>query len=280
MTRILLVFFFCLAPTFAFAAHAAERIISLAPHTTEWLFELGVGERVVAVSAYSDYPAAAAQLPVVADANGIDIEQIIRLSPDLILAWKGGNKPQDLARLESLGFDLFYSSPEAPADIVMEMQVVGERLGVSKQVNRISEAFSNQLKRIKSQYIGYDKQSVFYYMWLSPLMSIGPNAWATKLLEHCNAEHVFMDASVDYPQVSAEQVIRRQPSLLVAASKLPMQQHRAYWQRWDTLLSAPVLVVDPDLLHRFTPRMLRGLEQLCEGIHQYSADISNGSADK
>ncbi|WP_026375904.1 cobalamin-binding protein [Aestuariibacter salexigens] len=255
---------------------SAQRIVSLAPHTTEWLFQLGLGEQVVGVSAYSDYPAEAAQLPIVADANGVNFEQLIRLQPDIVVAWQGGNKPQDLARITQLGFTVFSSNPQKPEDIGLELIELGQILGTESQAITIAQTLNDNLSSVTKRYAQLPPSRIFYYLWSTPLMSIGPDAWASHILHFCNAAQIFSDAEVDYPQVSVEQVVRRQPDVIIAASHQPAAQHQQFWSRWQDLLDVPLITVNPDLLHRFTPRIVEGIEQLCDSIHQaqsYTADI-------
>jgi len=76
---------------------APKRVVTLSPHLTEWMYSLDAEDTLVGVSAYSDFPPEAASLPVIADYNGANLASIMALKPDLILAWQGGNKPQDTA---------------------------------------------------------------------------------------------------------------------------------------------------------------------------------------
>ena len=245
------------------ALEAKQKIVSLAPHTTELVFALEKGQNLVAVSDFSNFPQAATKLPSVASHNGVNFEQIIRLQPDLILAWEGGNKPQDLARLKSMGFELFYSSPKTLNDIAREIKLLGNLLDVEETADKLSNDFLQRLARIKNQYEGKKSIPVFYYMWPKPLMTIGEGAWANQLLAVCGFENAFHDSMADYPQVTVEQVLNKQPLLLLAVMKVSPDEAEVFWQPWRHLLSAPVRTVNPDLLHRFTPRVLDGLEQLC-----------------
>ena len=248
-------------------ATAIERIISLAPHTTELLFSLGVGDKVIAVSDYSDYPPEAQQLPSVADYNGVDFEAIMRLQPELIVAWQGGNKPQDLARLASLGFRLFYSSSQKPEDIATEITQLGTLVGQTEQASLLAEQFNQQLGQLRQQYAGQVTIPAFYYMWNAPLMTIGQQAWATQLLSICGAQNIFADAAVAYPEVSLEQVAKRRPQVIIAAQKISQQDAETFWQDKQTYVNGRVMVVNPDQLHRFSPRLISGLRDMCEKIH-------------
>ena len=242
-------------------------IISLAPHTTELIYALGAGDQLLAVSDFSDYPEQAKLLPRVASYNGVDFEQILRLSPELIVAWQGGNKPQDLTRLASLGFNIYLSSPKKPTDITQDIRALGAFIGRSAEADDLASHFSQQLNLLKQQYAEAVSINVFYYMWPAPLMTIGPNAWATHLLHICGAKNVFFSAPADYPQVSIEQVARKHPSLMIAAMHVSSTEAESFWYDKRALIPAPIAVVNPDELHRFTPRLISGLTTLCNKVH-------------
>lgn len=263
-------FIIIISAMFHFSVQAtAQRIISLAPHTTELIYALGMGEHLVGVSDYSNYPPQAEQLPSVANYNGLDFEAIMQLKPDLIVAWQGGNKPQDIARLSSLGFSVYSSAPQSPDDISKDIVKLGETLGRSEQALILANQFQAELDQLKQRYLTQAKIRVFYYMWTAPLMTIGADAWATKLLDICGATQIFNDSMVAYPEVSKEQVISRQPTLLIAAMKIKELDAQQFWQPTHSLLKAPVVVVNPDELHRFTPRLINGLTSMCKQINGF-----------
>lgn len=249
---------------------APQRIISLAPHTTELVYTLGKGDRLIAVSDYSDYPSQASELPSVASHQGIDIEQIMRLQPDLILAWKGGNKPQDLARLAGLGFSMYYSSVQSLNDIALDLEKLGTRLGAVEEAERLKTQFIQRLHKIKRRYATARPTKVFYYLWTKPLMSIGANAWATHLLATCSAKNIFAEQMTDYPEVTIEQVVRRKPDRMVAAMHISSRDAASFWQPYLPLINAPIALVNPDKLHRFTPRVLDELVHLCDQLNPKS----------
>lgn len=264
----LLVFSLLLIQTaWANSNNDTNRIISLAPHTTELVFALGKGNQLVAVSDYSDYPIEALALPSVADYNGVDFEAIVRLKPDLILAWRGGNKPQDLSRLARLGYKIFYSSPQTVWDIADEIVDLGNILGVQDTAISLSKSYRLSIKELQSKYQTKNPIGVFYYMWPKPLMSIGKHAWANHLLEICGAKNIFHNAITDYPEVTIEEVIRRKPAKLIAAMKIKQADAQNWWKSYKSLYVTDVVVVNPDRLHRYTPRILEGLNDLCNQIN-------------
>lgn len=263
-----LVFMGCLWINFhALAEQYPNRIISLAPHTTELIYALGAGDHLVAVSDFSDFPSEAKLLPSVASYQGVNFEKILRLEPDLIVAWQGGNKPQDLSRLAAMGMTMFYSSPKTPENIAEEIVKLGNILGLQNNAKRISQAMLQRLESIRKEYSKAPATPVFYYMWPTPLMSIGKGAWANQLLSYCGAENIFLDTIVPYPEVSVEQVLTRQPQFLIAAMNTEVNIAESHWSSVRKLIKAPVITVNPDLLHRFTPRLIDGLVDMCEKLN-------------
>ena len=246
-----------------------ERIISLAPHLTEWVYSLEQEDALVAASDYSNYPESARQLPRVADYRGADLSAIAALSPTLILAWEGGNRPQDIARLKSLGYDVFSSRIDKPEDIADEIERLAKRLNTPEIGQRLATAFRQDLQSLYRDYHTAQPIDAFFYSWQTPLMSIGSDAWPNKLLRICGARTLFPDSPADYPQVSLHQVIRRQPDVIIAASKDPVEVHQYFWKPHRDVLDAPLITVNPDITSRFTLRLIPELRTLCDALQPY-----------
>lgn len=250
------------------SALGKPRIVALSPHLTEWVYSLKMGDALVGASAYSDYPAQAESIPRVADYNGVNFRALMALSPDIVLAWQGGNKPQDIARLKQLGYTVFLSSVHTPDDIPDELEALGNILDKNTLATTLATDFREALARIRAQYQRTSPTPVFYYSWTSPLMTVGENAWPNHLLATCGAETIFSDAPNDYPQVSVQEVLKRQPALLIAATKASAEQAGTFWQPHHEVLDAPLMTVDPDITSRFTLRLLPALRKLCEGVSE------------
>ncbi|WP_394221542.1 helical backbone metal receptor [Alteromonas gracilis] len=242
------------------------KIVSLAPHLTEWAFSLGLGDNLVGVSDYSDFPEKAKDIRRVADFQGADIATIITLEPDLILAWDGGNKPQDIHKLTSMGLNVFSSKVENITDIASEIKRLGALTDTEKQATQLSNHFLNELSVLRREHANPKPSPVFYYSWTSPLMTIGPDAWANQLLNICGAQTLFPDSPVDYPQVALKDVLTRQPRALVAASKSTRAELEVFWREHRSFLKAPLIIVNPDVTSRFSLRLINELKLLCKGI--------------
>ncbi len=258
-----------LVTVFITPLHAAERIVTLSPHLTEWMYSLGAEDRLVGVSAFSDYPPAASDKPVIADYQGVDFTALMALEPDLVLAWGGGNKPQDIARLKSLGLEVYISQPQTLDDIGTELLEVAALTGQTDIGQTLVTGYRHELEQIKQKYQQLATVKVFYYMWSQPLMTIGKGAWANKILASCGAESVFIDSPIDYPEVSVKQVLLRQPALLIAASEQSVETLEHFWTPHRSVIKAPLVTADANALHRFTLRITQAIDTLCQRIDSY-----------
>lgn len=272
----------CLQPVHAEQpGHAAQtvhspsttRIITLAPHLTELVYLLQQDSHIVAVSDYSDYPADAARHPSVSSYTGVDFAAILTLKPTHVIAWEGGNKAQDIAKLHSLGLNVLSIPIHNLDDIGGALITLGQFLDQGhtnndpnqpKQLGQsLAQAYVTQLHALRQQYRQRPQQSVFYYSWPTPLMSIGKGAWANNALGVCHLRHIFADSPVAYPQVALAQVLREQPNWLINVSKEPFEDIAQFWQPHRSVLAAPIVQLNPDLLHRFTPRILQEIKKMC-----------------
>lgn len=243
------------------------RIVSLAPHLTEWAYSLGLGPNLVAVSDYSDYPEAAKALPRVADYQGVDMAAILAFKPDLVLAWKGGNKPQDIQKLSSLGLNVFDSAITQIDDIPSELIRLGTLTHTSLKAKNLAEAFNEKIAALKNAYSRETPKNVFYYSWSTPLMTVGPKAWPNKLLNVCGAQTAFYDSPIDYPQVSVSEVLIRQVDVIIAASNESKASLSSFWEPHSDFLDAEIITVNPDITSRFSLRLADELKRLCSGIN-------------
>lgn len=251
---------------------APQRIIALAPHITEMLYAIGAGDRLVAVSDYSDYPAAAANLPRVASYASINLEAVLALKPDLVIAWRSGNPPADIMRLQQLGIAVAFSDPLTLDDIATELRLLGQLTAVESQAALAAEQFSLQLDALRAQYQHKAPVPVFFAMGTAPLSTVANNAWPQQMLSLCAAKNVFAHVKGDYPQVGIEQVIAAQPEIIIQPAPTDTSADFGYWQRFNILPAVQktqFLTVNADYLYRTTPRSLLGVRQLCEGVDAY-----------
>lgn len=247
-----------------------QRIIALAPHITEMLFELGVGDKIIGTTAHSDYPAAANKIPRMGNYARLKIEKILASDPDLIIAWRTGNPSDDLARLEQLGLNVVYSDPQSLADVAQELRYFGQLANVPEQAELQAAKYEHDLLAIKNTYQNRTPISAFYELWSRPLTTVSKNDWPQQHLNICGASNPFVNAKGTYPQIGLEQVVMAKPQLIIQPESTGEPNPDAVnWQQWQEIPAAKhnqFIQPNSDKLHRMTPRLLNELEQLCIGI--------------
>ena len=255
------------------AAQAAEqRIIALAPHITEMLYAIGAGDSLVGVSDYSDYPPEASTLPSVASYASINLETVLALKPDLVIAWRSGNPQADIQRLQQFGIKVAFSDPLTLDDITSELRMMGQLTGLQAQADAEAARFASQLQQLRATYQHKAPLTVFFAMGTAPLSTVANKAWPQQILALCGANNPFARAKGDYPQVGIEQVIQAQPDVIIQPVAEKVLADFSYWRPFSALPAVKknqYLSVNADFIYRTTPRTLLGITQLCQGVDAY-----------
>ena len=245
----------------------AQRIVSLAPHITELLFAAGAGEALVGVTEFSDYPKAARTLPRVGGGSGLDVEAILALQPDLVIAWQSGNPPQQTARLQSLGLTVFVSEPRQLADVPATLQRLGRLADTGPVATAAADRFTARYRELHDKYSSRSKVSVFYQIWEQPLMTLNGEHLFSDVVRLCGGENIFQALPALAPQIDIEAVLQADPDVIVVAADAESAPLLAAWRRWPLLSAVKqghVYAVQREQLVRHSPRILDGAERLCE----------------
>lgn len=258
-----------------------QRIISLAPHITETLFALGVGDRLVATVTYSDYPPEARDIPRIGSDQRLDIEAIVAKQPDLIIAWASGNSQVQLQRLRDLGIPLYHSNPQTVEALTDEFASLGQLLGVTDVGASLAEDFRSRIQRLTSQYADANTLSVFLQIWDRPLMTLNERHMAVEAINLCGGESLFSELSSISPTVDMESLLAADPQVILVAGPLEGDDRWVtQWQRWDGLQAVrqeQVIAVSPSLLLRATPRLIEGIEEVCAALDQARRSYAESS---
>jgi vitamin B12 transport system substrate-binding protein len=246
------------------------RVVALAPHIVEMVFEIGAGDMIVGAVEYSDYPEQAKKIPRIGGHNSMQVEKILTLLPDVIIAWRSGINTTQLEQLARLGIDIVYSDAGNINDVTTELRTLGKLLGKEQQAERAAYAFEKKLTLLKKQQKNKSTIKVFYQLWPEPMMTINNTTWIHQLIEVCNAKNVFADNPTNYPQIGIENVMLAQPELIIIPderSDKPLPDIQ--WQKWPEIPAVKnnhFIHVNADLLHRFSTRMLEGVTDMCRKI--------------
>lgn len=261
----------------------ALRIVSLAPHTTELLFAVGAGDRVVGVSQYSDFPAAAQRLPQVGDAVRLDFEAIVALHPDLVVAWASALAPPQRMRLAQLGIPVFLSEPRELDDVARDLRALGELTATRTTAQAAADQLTAEFAAARRQYAGLRPVSVFFQVWDPPLMTINGQQLISAMLTLCGARNIFAAEHLLAPTVDRESVVRADPELVLTGVRGadPKLAHGAF-SRWAGLTRMQavrhgrLIALDEDPLVRPGPRVALAVHSLCTAIDA----VRSGSSAK
>ena len=239
----------------------ARRIVSLAPHLTELLYAAGAGARVVGAVEYSDYPPEAKRLPRVGSDAGIDLEAVIALRPDLVVAWPNAGSVRTVDRLAALSIAVFRSEPRELDDIPRTLERFGHLVGTEGEATRAAEAFRTRVRELERRYSSRRRVRVFYQVWDRPLITVNGEHVISKVMRLCGGENVFAALPRIAPEIDLEAVVRADPEAIISSG--------ASLEGWKSFpgLSAVtkghLYAIAPELIQRHTPRLLDGAEQLC-----------------
>lgn len=268
--------------TSASATTDKPTIIALSPHIVEMLYDIGAGEQIIGTTTFADYPKQAKNIPIVGNYLRLQIEKIITLQPDYIIAWRNASPSDDLARLEQLGFNIIDSQPNSFEDIAKEMRQFGQLTGHEELAEIKALELLTELETITNQYQDKTPITVFYELWPRPLTTVAKGSWPQQFLDICKAKNPFEQAEAPYPQINIEKVLLTPIQLIIQPLSINQPDKEAFnWQDWSVIPAvANKRIIQPnaDTMHRMTMRSLKELKKLCASIDETRQWLRNTKA--
>ena len=255
-----------------FLANIPKRIISLAPSITEILFALGLNDEIVGVTEFCDYPPQAQEKPRVGYTQP-NLESILTLQPDLVLAPKSFMRVDLLKKLEQLKIPTFVLEAHTVEEIMAHIQLLGRMVGRSQEGNEHTAALRKEISSLSGKLEGLPRPTMLYVLNSEPLITVGPGSFIHHLIGLAGGRNAAEEARTAYPRLTMEEVLRQNPEFLVFPvgrfEGIPQHEQNA-WKRWDTLNAVKhhrMFQVQSDLLNRPGPRIIEGLKQLVKILH-------------
>src|SRR4030042_1281670 len=253
-----------------------QRIVSLAPSNTEILFALGLGNKVVGDTEYCSYPEAAKTKPKVGGFSTVDIEKVVSLRPDLVLATHIHNKTV-IPALENLGITVVALAPHSLNEVLGSIALAGKITGQDKEAAELVNNMNTRIKGItdKTQNLPPDQRPrVFYVTWHDPLWTAGPGTLSHDVIDQAGGQNIASDINGD-KTIDLETVINRNPEVIIVSvgmgtgKDLPWQYIKSESRLKNTqaLLNGRVYKIDGDLIDRPGPRIVEALEKMAQFIH-------------
>lgn len=248
-------------------ASPAARVVSLNPVTTELLFALGAGDRLVGRTHWDLYPAEAKQVTDIGDGMNPNVEAVLGQRPDLVLLYASESNRSAVAQLHAAGVATIAYRTDRIADLSRVVPVVAKALGVEAQGTLVADSVVASIARVRAEQAdSASRVTAFWHIWTNPLLTIGRTSYLSELLEAAGGKNIFADLDAPSPQVTLEEIARRDPDVLLAG---PVNAERIRndprWSAVRAVREGRVLVVDTTVVGRPGVRMgeaarsLRGL---------------------
>lgn len=250
-------------------AKKPERIVSLAPNITEILFSLQLGNRIAGVTDFCDYPAEAIDKPKVGWLISPDIEKIISLKPDIVFATTEGNKPEIVDELERMNIRTYVLNPHNIHDVLRDIMAIGNITGQSSVARKMVASLTRRVDAVKKRGSEGRPKRVIYLVSTDPVISAGPGSFIHDLIVTAGGINVLSDSPVRYPRIDMEEIILKDPEIIIAPDNL-IEQIRGWQSRWgliSALRDGLVFPINPDIVSRPGPRIIDGLERISDYIH-------------
>ena len=254
-------------------ASSPQRIVSLAPNITEILYTLGLGDRIVGVTEFSDYPEEAKEKPKVGTYVSSNIEKIVSLRPDLIIGTFGGTREETALRLEQLGYPVYVTKSKTMDEVLVMIEKIGMITGKRPEAGVLVRSLRRRILAVVDRVAGAPRPLVFLQINARPLMTVGAGSFHDELISSAGGENLAGHTAARYPQYSIEDVVKRAPDFILIST---MDRHglfeeqKAQWMRWPDIPAVRnnrILFVDSDLIDRASPRIVDGLEEMARLIH-------------
>ncbi len=252
-----------------------NRIISLAPSNTEIIYALGLGEKVVGVDNYSDYPLETENISKVGGFADPSIEKIVSLSPDLVFA--ANAHEQSIKQLEEMGVNVLVLNAKSIEGIYGNIELVGKAMGVQNEAVALIEDMRERIGSINDKLKDIpmsERVWAYYEVYSDPLMTVGPATFINEILETAGGRNIAYDAVTDYPKISAEVIVDRNPEVIIfpafhGTSSFTVEKvtSRDGWQSVNAVNSGRVYGIDANIISRAGPRVAEAVEVLAKMMY-------------
>ncbi len=250
----------------------AQRIISLAPNITELLYTIGAGTQIVGTIEQSNYPEAATTKPRIGNHHSLDIESIIALKPDLIIAWPSGNPRQQVQLFQQLKIPVFNCEPRHLADIPDTIERLGQLTGNTAPATEVAKNMRQAILTLRQGHQQDRAVRVFFQVWEHPLYTINGDHLISDIIQLCGGQNVFAELPALSPRVSIEAVVQANPEVIITTMEggdkpVTLQQ----WQQWPQLQASQkghLFGIEPDAISVNSTRILTGTQRLCQILDQ------------
>jgi len=249
-----------------------RRIISTAPDVTEILFALGLGDRVVGVTTWCNYPEEAKTKEKIGDFANPNLEKVISLKPDVVIS-TGGVQRQFIEKLEQLGIPVYVSYPHNLDEVISSIYRIGRITGAEENAKKLVFDLKLRMAKVTSKVSKVKvKPKVFFELWNEPLMSAGPGSFIDDIIRKAGGINIAGSAKSAYPIFSLEQLVKEDPDMIIGAESSmganPLEiSKRPGWDTLKAVKNQKVFKINDDIVFRAGPRLVLALEIIARYLH-------------
>jgi iron complex transport system substrate-binding protein len=257
----------------------AVRVITLAPNLAELLYAAGGGHTLLATVEYSHFPPEVRSLPRVGNAFRIDLERIVSLRPDLVIAWQSGNPQTALQKLQSLGLNVLQIEISQPEDIAVTVEILSRATGSGETGLHTAAQLRKKLTTLRENNLDKPVVDYFYQVAARPLYTVSGEHIISRGLALCGGRNAFADLATLAPQVSREAVLTADPRVLIAPHDGGADRALENWLEWPRMQAVAqmqLLYLPADEISQATPRFLDSIGQACD----YFDDVRQSTGQK
>jgi len=248
-----------------------QNLVTLSPHLTELVFAAGAGDLIMATVEFSEFPAAATDIPRIGDAFRLDIERIVSMHPELVIAWDSGNPTAAIEQLRSMGIPVWSVEILEPDEIPGVIESIGHVTDRRQTAFEAAQNFRKRLAGLIDRYRNEQTLEFFYQVDARPLFTINGEHPISKGLSLCGGRNIFEEEQGLAFQAAHESVIIADPDALFApwleGDANPLDGWRS-WPGMQAVQNEALFLLNADKISRATPRLLDSLELACKLLHE------------
>jgi iron complex transport system substrate-binding protein len=250
-----------------------KRVVSLAPNLTETIYALGLGKLLVGDTNFCDTPPAAKLQAHIGDPQNPNLESIVALQPDLVLATTSINRVETADALKQLGFPVYTSDPQTVRGMLDSVEHIAEAMNEKQRGTELAALLQQRLDAVHTRLRERPMVHVLFVVWLEPLQSIGQDTFISDALRWAGAESLVVSKQ-KWPHLSIEEVVRLQPDYIIftadhsggASTELADLRARPVWRDLDAVEQGHVVNVSDEIV-RPSPGLVDVIEQLAHEVH-------------
>ena len=240
---------------------------------TEILYALGLGDNIVGVTTFCDYPAEAKKKPKIGGMSNPSLEAVISLKPDMVVLTTDGNPKEFEERLVSLKINTFVFQARRLAELPQGVRELGAALGVKSRADTLAREIESGISKIKKSSLvarpSSVKKKVLFIVWPEPLMVAGSGTVIDDAITLLGSENIAGTAKTSYPKYSLEEVIRQAPDVIFIGKSMGVDMRSVSEGVLSRMGSVPAIkngkvFYVSDKLFRLGPRVVKGIEELAE----------------